>query len=116
MPSRTEKNLIKPLADQALPLIAWRLRDVSRRESRVVLRDMPTCANCHSFSADGRTLAHGHRRPRRRQGRLRDRAAAADHPDHARPDHQLELLPGPKPRDKRTIGFLSRVSPDGRTC
>jgi len=56
MPSPTRAGAIKPLAPEALPLIAWRLRDVSRQDSRVVLTDMPTCGNCHSFSADGKTL------------------------------------------------------------
>ena len=113
MPSRTEKNLIKPLADQALPLIAWRLRDVSRRDSRVVLRDMPTCANCHSFSADGKTLAMDI------DGPDGDKGAYAIAP--IRPVTRItrdEIITWnsfpEKPRDKRTIGFLSRISPDGR--
>ena len=38
-------------------IIEWRLRDVSRPASKVVLTDMPSCANCHSFSRDGKTLA-----------------------------------------------------------
>ena len=28
----------------------------ARRPSRALLTDMPTCANCHSFSQDGKTL------------------------------------------------------------
>ena len=39
-----------------LPLINWRLRNVSRAQSRVVLDGMHTCANCHSFSRDGKTM------------------------------------------------------------
>ena len=56
MPSEGEKGKISPLGPQAIPLIAWRVRDVSRPESRVVLKSMPTCGNCHSFSRDGKTL------------------------------------------------------------
>jgi tetratricopeptide (TPR) repeat protein len=56
MPSELEKGAIKPLAPSAVPLIAWRLRDVSETRSRVLLEDMHTCANCHSFSRDGKTL------------------------------------------------------------
>ena len=56
MPSKTEKGVIKPLDSRAVPLIAWRLRDVARTRSRVLLEDMHTCANCHSFSGDGKTL------------------------------------------------------------
>ena len=45
-------------------------------ESRTVLTNMPTCANCHSFSA--RRQDHGHRRRRtgKRQGPLRCRSRA----------------------------------------
>ena len=56
MPAETERGVIKPLAQNAVPLIAWRLRDIGQESSRVMLRDMPTCANCHSFSKDGSTM------------------------------------------------------------
>ena len=56
MPSENEKGVIKPLALTAVPLIAWRLRSVGDKESRVVMEGLHTCANCHSFSADGKTL------------------------------------------------------------
>ena len=56
MPSEAEKGVIKPLAPAAIPLIAWRLRDLAEPRSRIVLEGMHTCANCHSFSADGKTL------------------------------------------------------------
>jgi len=56
MPSKTEKGVIKPLDTRAVPLIAWRLRDVAQTRSRVLLEDMHTCANCHSFSSNGKTL------------------------------------------------------------
>ena len=55
-PSKTQQGVIKPLDDDEMYLIAWRLRDVSRPESRLLLEDVPTCTNCHSFSADGKTL------------------------------------------------------------
>ncbi|MCX7819252.1 MAG: tetratricopeptide repeat protein [Kiritimatiellae bacterium] len=57
MPSRTREGVIQPIAPNALPMICWRVRRVDERESRVVLRDLPTCANCHSFAAAGRRLA-----------------------------------------------------------
>jgi tetratricopeptide (TPR) repeat protein len=56
MPSKNAAGVIKPLDSRAVPLIAWRLRDVGETRSRVLLEDMHTCANCHSFSADGKTL------------------------------------------------------------
>src|ERR1035437_3934512 len=56
MPSKQADGVIKPLDSRAVPLIAWRLRDVAETRSRVLLEDMHTCANCHSFSGDGKTL------------------------------------------------------------
>ena len=49
MPSATEKGVIKPLAQDAIPLIQWSVRNIGETRSRVVLTGMPTCANCHSF-------------------------------------------------------------------
>ena len=57
MPSETKDGIVKPLADTAISLIKWRLRDISKPSAPSVMQHMPTCANCHSFSADGRTLA-----------------------------------------------------------
>ena len=39
-----------------MPLIAWRLRSVAEPRSRLLLNGLHTCANCHSFSRDGKTL------------------------------------------------------------
>ena len=38
-----------------VPLIAWRLRDIAETAA-MCSEDLHTCANCHSFSADGKTL------------------------------------------------------------
>ncbi len=57
MPARTREGVIKPLAPAAVPLVKWRLRDVSKPASRIVMENLPTCANCHSFSADGARLS-----------------------------------------------------------
>ncbi len=56
MPTETEKGSIKPLAPYAVRLIRWRLRNVAEPRSHVVLENLPMCANCHSFSGDGKTL------------------------------------------------------------
>lgn len=57
MPARTREGVIKPLSPAAVPLVKWRLRDVSKPASRIVMENLPTCANCHSFSADGARLS-----------------------------------------------------------
>ena len=56
MPSETEKGFIKPLASSAIPLIEWRMRNVADDSSHVVMTDLHSCANCHSFAANGKTL------------------------------------------------------------
>jgi tetratricopeptide (TPR) repeat protein len=56
MPSELEKGVIKPLAPAAVPLIAWRLRNVAESQSRLLMEGLHTCANCHSFSGDGKTM------------------------------------------------------------
>jgi len=113
MPAVGRRGAIQPLSSEALPLIAWRLRDVARPESRVVLANMPSCANCHSFSNDGKTLAMDVDGPEGDKGAYmivpvesemvvtRDRVITWN----SFPD---------KPEGHRTLGFLSRVSPDAR--
>ncbi len=113
MPSQGEKNVIKPLSDLALPLIAWRLRDISRRDSRVVLHNMPTCANCHSFSADGKRLGMDMDGPDGDKGAY---AIAPIQPQMRITRDQIiswNSFAG-KPETQRTIGFLSQLSPDGQ--
>ena len=56
MPSEVERGVIKPLAAAAIPLIAWRLRNIGEPSSRLMMEGLHTCANCHSFSRDGKTL------------------------------------------------------------
>ena len=56
MPASGNGGAVAPLAQSNIHLIHWRIRDIRKPESHTVLKDMPTCANCHSFSADGKTF------------------------------------------------------------
>ena len=56
MPNQGAKGVIRPLAPESIGLIKWRLRYLDEPRSRVVMEKISTCANCHSFSADGKTL------------------------------------------------------------
>ena len=56
MPSAGVNGVVSPLAPTSIPLIHWRIRDIREAESHTVLKDMPTCGNCHSFCADGKTF------------------------------------------------------------
>jgi Flp pilus assembly protein TadD len=113
MPSENEKGVIKPLAAQSVPLIAWRLRNVAETESRVVMEGLHTCANCHSFSADGKTLGLDMDGPQNDKGL------------YAIVDVQPQMRIGKedlvawsdfrgKLGSKIRVGFMSRVSPDGK--
>ena len=113
MPSPSEKGVIKPLAPSAIPLIAWRLRNVSEPRSRVVLEGMHTCANCHSFSADGKTLGMDLDGPQNDKGLY---ALADIQPQTTIADRDVvawSSFRGKVEGDLR-VGFMSRVSPDGQ--
>lgn len=112
-PSVTQRGVIKPLSEDAINLIGWRLRDIGRPESRLLLTDVPTCTNCHSFSADGNTLGMDLDGPQGDKGAYAIAAIA-----------ERTVIDGKnviswnsfkdKPERHKTIGFLSRVSPDGQ--
>jgi len=113
MPSKSQTGVIKPLDSALIPLIAWRLRDVSQTQSRVLLTDMHTCANCHSFADNGSTLGMD-----------------LDGPDNDKSLYTLapvqkvmtirneDVVSWASFRDELgsqlRVGFMSRVSPDGR--
>ena len=113
MPGRGEDGRIQPLAPNATSMIAWRLKDVTRTDDRVVLTGMPSCANCHSFSKDGKTLGMDVDGPDSDKGMY---ALAPIQPTLTiSKDDVLTWNAFPdKPEGHRTIGFLSRVSPDGQ--
>jgi tetratricopeptide (TPR) repeat protein len=112
-PSVTQEGVIKPLSDDAVPLIAWRLRDVSKPTSRLLLTDVPTCTNCHSFSADGKTLGMDLDGPQGDKGAYV--IASVSREMVIEPDDVISWNSFPeKPADHKTIGFLSQMSPDGQ--
>ncbi|MGA2506271.1 MAG: tetratricopeptide repeat protein [Chitinispirillaceae bacterium] len=113
MPSETEKGVIKPLDPDAVPLIAWRLRNVAERESRVLMQDLHTCANCHSFSADGHTLAMDMDGPRNDKG-LYAIVNVRPHMTIRAEDQVVWSTFRGKLGSKLRVGFMSQISPDAR--
>ncbi|NUQ65547.1 MAG: tetratricopeptide repeat protein [Pirellulales bacterium] len=112
-PTMTEKGVIKPLGDDVVTRIAWRLRDISLPESRLLLTGVPRCTNCHSFSADGKTLGMDLDGPQSGKSAYII-APTARHMVIEKEDViRWDAFPG-KLKDHNTIGFLSQVSPDGR--
>lgn len=93
-------------------LIRWRLGSISSEdEPRTVLDRMFNCANCHSFTADGKTLAmdldYG-----RDKGSY---AIATIEPELELTEHELISWRDFRREDNhQTFGLLSQISPDGR--
>ena len=113
MPAKLEKGVIQPIAKNAQPLIAWRLRSVGEPRSRLLLENLATCANCHSFSRDGKTLAMD------LDGPMNDKGAyviAAVRPQMSIRDEDVMTWTSypDKPPGHKTTGFMSQISPDGR--
>ena len=113
MPTEGEKGIIKPLSAQAVRLISWRLRDVARDESRTLIDSFPTCANCHSFSADGKTLGVDVDGPQNDKGLY---ALVAVQPSTSIRNSDVirwSAFRGQLGGQFR-VGFMSQVSPDGQ--
>ncbi|MGC2639963.1 MAG: hypothetical protein WA294_22485 [Acidobacteriaceae bacterium] len=111
MPTANITGNVQPLAPSALPLIRWRLRDIRQPESHIVLQKMPTCGNCHSFSDDGKTMGMDVDGPEDDKG-LYAIVPVQKHMSiqsrdlvHWNTDGRVGAV---------RVGFMSRVSPDGR--
>jgi hypothetical protein len=113
IPSKGEKGVIQPLAKQDLPLLAWRLRDIGQPASRLLLTGMHTCANCHSFSLDGKTFGMDIDGPANDKGLY---ALASIKPQMALRNQDVISWSAIKDNTAAPsrIGFMSQVSPDGR--
>jgi len=113
MPSELEKGVIKPLATEAIPLVAWRVRNVGESRSRVVMEDLPVCANCHSFSADGKTMGMDLDGLQGNRGMYILAQVAAEMAVRKQDVIQWSSPEG-KLKGNVRIGFMSQVSPDGQ--
>ena len=112
MPTETGRGTIQPLAPYAVRLVNWRVRDVSEPESRVVMRGLPMCANCHSFSRNGKYLGMDLDGLRNNKGRYflaevkpKVVVRAEDVIQWTSPQGRLE--------NPIRVGFMSQVSPAG---
>jgi tetratricopeptide (TPR) repeat protein len=113
MPSETEKGFIKPLAESATPLIAWRVRNVAEPASHVVMTDLHTCANCHSFSSNGKTLGLDMDGPQNDKGLYA--LASVQKKMTVATDNMVSWSSfRGEEGAKLRVGFMSQVSPDGR--
>jgi len=127
LPSPEEKGPIAPLPAFAIPLIKWQIRNIAEPQSRVVMGNMPTCANCHSFSRDGKTMGLDLDGPRNDKGLYalvpveKQMTIANKNVLHwsafqvgSSPVAPPPPPPPPRPKNGKRFGFMSQVSPDGR--
>jgi len=102
------------LPKDAIALIKWRLRDVAQHSSRTLMEGLPTCANCHSFSADGKTLGIDV------DGPMNDKSLYAVVPVrtetliNTRDVFRWNTTADQPGGRKMRAAFMSQVSPDGR--
>jgi len=113
MPSATERGVIKPLAASAIPLIEWRMRDIAEPASHVVMTDLHSCANCHSFSRDGKTLGLDMDGPQNNKG-LYALVPVAQKMTIGTKDMISWASFGGEINPQMRLGFMSQVSPDGK--
>ncbi len=111
MPSEGAKNFIQPLAPSSIYLINWRLRDVSQPESRIVMHDLHSCANCHSFSADGKTMGIDVDGPKNDKGLY---AVVPIRKQMSIRNEDMVSWNTDMRVGQSRVGFMSQVSPDGR--
>ena len=113
MPSETLKGVIKPLAPQAMRYITWRLKSIDQPGSRKLIEGFPTCANCHSFSRDGKTLGLDVDGPQNDKG-LYAMVSVKPQTVIRREDViKWSSFKGPL-GGKLRVAFGSQVSPDGK--
>ena len=113
MPSETLKGIIKPLAPEAMRYITWRLKYIGEPGSRKLIEGFPTCANCHSFSRDGKTLGLDVDGPQNDKGLY---AMVSVKPQTTIRNEDIikwSSFKGPL-GGKLRIAFMSQVSPDGK--
>ncbi len=111
IPSRTQSGVVNPLAQSNFPLLAWRLRDISVPKSRLLLTGLHTCANCHSFSADGKTFGMDVDGPSNDKGLY---AVVPVKKNISIKDSDLVHWNTDGSVGQVRVGFMSQVSPDGR--
>jgi len=102
------------LPKDAIALIKWRLRNVAERSSRTVLEGLPTCANCHSFSADGKTMGIDVDGPMNDKSLYAVVPVRTDTSIGTRDVYRWNTTNDQQGGRKLRAAFMSQVSPDGR--
>jgi tetratricopeptide (TPR) repeat protein/Tol biopolymer transport system component len=95
-----------------LQTIRWRLGDVvSEGPTSVILKDLPLCGNCHSFTPDGKTLAMD-------VDYANDKGSyvitSLEKDTFLTPEKIISWSDYRREDGEMTFGLLSQISPDGR--
>ncbi len=119
LPSPSEKGPIAPLPQSAIPLIKWQMRNIAEPRSHLVMGNLPTCANCHSFSRDGKTFGLDLDGPRNDKGLYAlvpvSRSMTIRNQDVIHwSSFELNSEAGVAQPAVKRFGFMSQVSPDGK--
>jgi len=107
-----EHGVINPLPPEAVPLIAWRLMDLSSGRSRVMMEGLPTCANCHSFSSNGQWMGIDVDGPQNDKGLYA--LVPVRKETSIRNDYVIRWNSFSNDPAKKRFGFMSQISPDGK--
>ncbi len=107
-----EKGIIMPLPTSAVPLIAWRLLYIGEARPKLMMQGLPTCANCHSFSRDGKTLGLDVDGPANDKG-LYGLVPIATHTSIRNQD-VIRWSSFAEEKASKRFGFMSQISPDGQ--
>ena len=106
------RGVIAPLPPEAVPLIAWRIMDLSTGRSRVMMEGLPTCANCHSFSKDGKWLGIDVDGPQNDKGLYA--LVPVRSATFIRNENVIRWNSFSDDPAKKRFGFMSQISPDGQ--
>ena len=107
-----ERGVIMPLPREAIPFIAWRLLYIGEPRSKVMMEGLPTCANCHSFSRDGRTLGLDVDGPQNDKGLYG--LVPVKKVTYIRNEDVIQWSSFADERASKRFGFMSQISPDGQ--
>jgi len=111
-PSERERGIIHPLSDSVLPKIKWQLRYINQTSSKTMMEGLPTCANCHSISRDGKTLGidvDGPQNDKALYGLIPVKKISSISNEYVIRWSAYTETGSPK-----RFGFMSQVSPDGQ--
>jgi len=111
-PEEGQRGVIKPLPDSVLPKIRWELRYINETKSRLMMTNLPTCANCHSFSRDGKVMGIDV------DGPANDKGLYALLPlqkvSTISNEYLVRWSAFSETHAQKRFGFMSQVSPDGK--